>query len=65
MRVSADALREVEMALERYAAEVRGAGLAYNTESTYIGYADKFVRWLRYDFEPSSRVRERLNPRSR
>jgi len=50
--VSNSALREVELALERYRLEVEASRLRPKTKWTYLRHADTFVRWLRDDFTP-------------
>ena len=51
-RISAKALKEVEAALGDYISEVNLAPLAAETKITYTDHPSKFVRWLKYDFEP-------------
>ena len=55
-RISPAALAEVETALRDYAKEVLRAGLGEFTTNVYIDKADYFVRWLKHDFEPGSRM---------
>lgn len=55
-RISSTALAEVERALRDYSTEVLRAGLGDFATNTYIDKADQFVRWLKRDFEPGSRV---------
>ena len=57
LKISNDALREVEEALERYKVEVRESGVAPNTEKTYLPNAEQFVRWLKGEFQPGSQLR--------
>lgn len=57
MKVSFEALREVERALEAYKEEVSRAGLAEKTVWTYTRHAETFVRWLKDDFTPGERTR--------
>jgi len=55
MRISSQALKEVEAALEQYHRDVAQAGLAQTTAKTYLTHADDFVRWLKDDFVPGIR----------
>ena len=55
-KVSTQALREIEAALEEYKNEVNGTNLAQSSKETYLDHADAFVRWLKGEFEPGSRV---------
>lgn len=54
-RISMESLREIEVALGQYRAEVNQASLADNTKDTYLLHANNFVRWLKRDFEPGGR----------
>ena len=56
-RISPTALAEVEAALRDYSREVLHAGLGEFATNMYIDKADYFVRWLKRDFEPGSRVK--------
>ena len=56
-RVSKGSVQEIELALERYRAEVGRASLADNTKDTYLLHANNFVRWLKREFEPGVRSR--------
>ena len=49
----------VERAFRQYEDEVNEAPLKQNTKVTYISYADKFVRWMRGDFEPGVLAKRR------
>lgn len=55
-RISAAALTEVEAALRDYTKVVLHAGLGEYTTNVYVDKADYFVRWLKRDFEPGSRL---------
>jgi hypothetical protein len=57
MKVSANTLREVEEALDRYRKEVVAAKLARATEKTYLLHSENFVRWLKDEFEPGARLK--------
>lgn len=59
MKVSTEALAEIERALREYEKEVSSAGLKPSTEKTYLLHATHFVRWLGGDFEPGVRVKDR------
>jgi hypothetical protein len=64
MRVSAEALKEVEFALDQYIQEVwKHPKLADLSKKTYERHAKTFVRWLKDDFEPGSHT-EAGHPRS-
>lgn len=58
-KISNDALRQVQEALDRYEEEVNGSSLARNTKATYLLHANNFVRWLDDDFEPGGTLRIR------
>ena len=55
-RISPSALFEIEVALRGYYNTVEASGLSFSSQSQYIDMADRFVRWLRGNFEPGSRV---------
>ena len=55
-KVSPGTLQEVNKALERYVAELEATNLSKVSKQNYERYADCFVRWLRDDFMPGSRV---------
>lgn len=55
-RISPSALFEVEVALRNYYNTVEASALSFNSQAQYIDMADRFVRWLRGNFEPGSRV---------
>lgn len=52
IQIRAEALREVEEALERYEAEVQASRLSASAKETYLGHTRHFVRWLKGDFVP-------------
>lgn len=56
-KISRDALRQVQDALEQYEDEVDDSLLKRSTKHTYILHAQNFVRWLDDDFEPGTMVR--------
>lgn len=61
IRMSRQAVDEVEQALERYRellAELEQSGvLKENTRKTYLLHSENFVRWLRGEFDPGERNR--------
>ena len=54
MRISNDALTEVEEALKAYEQAVEEAPLTPSSKETYVNRAQLFVRWLKDDFEPGA-----------
>lgn len=50
MRISLDALREVEDALRNYEREVQSSDMTNSTKSTYVMHSTNFVRWLKGEF---------------
>lgn len=54
-RISSSALFEVETALRRYYTALEATDLTSNSQATYMDQADRFVRWLRGEFDPGSR----------
>ncbi|MDE2765163.1 MAG: hypothetical protein OXI25_01860 [Chloroflexota bacterium] len=55
-KISQDALRQVQAALENYRVEVNSKKLTSKTKKTYLLYVQFFVRWLDDDFVPGSRT---------
>jgi hypothetical protein len=56
MRVSHQALQEVEEALRAYQNEVESSKrLAPSTKRTYLSHSAEFVRWLKGDFVPGAK----------
>ena len=55
-RVSPAALTEVETALREYVREVLQVGYGAMSLNLHVDYADKFVRWLKYEFTPGERL---------
>jgi len=55
-KISPEALREVQDALDRYTAEVKGTNLAEWTKKTYLDHALQFVRWLKDEFTPGDKT---------
>jgi hypothetical protein len=49
-------MSEVETAFKLYCRAVEAADLTLSSQSTYVDRAYYFLRWLKYDFEPGSRV---------
>lgn len=55
-RTTAAVLFEVEAALRSYCDAVLSSDLTEHSQADYIRNAENFVRWLKGDFEPGSRV---------
>lgn len=55
-RITTPALFEIETALRSYCEAVLNSDLAECSKGHYINNADNFVRWLKGDFDPGSRV---------
>ena len=55
MKISADALREVEAALKTYVDEVIATDLSDSSKDVYAYHSTNFVRWLTGDFIPGTR----------
>jgi hypothetical protein len=55
-RISTAALFEIQTALRSYCSAVEASDLSKNSQATYMDMADNFVRWLRRDFDPGSRL---------
>lgn len=56
-RMATPALFEIETALRGYCEAVLTSDLSEHSQSDYINGADNFVRWLKGDFDPGSRVK--------
>ncbi len=54
LKISREALREIEASFKTYEREVCNAPLAPSTKSTYLLHSQNFVRWLSGDFVPGS-----------
>jgi hypothetical protein len=55
-RISTATLFEVQAALRSYCPAVETSDLSEHSQATYINMADNFVRWLKGDFDPGSRL---------
>jgi hypothetical protein len=55
MRVSSNALQEVETALREYAQEVQASNMTPSLKHTYLLHSENFVKWLKNDFVPGAR----------
>ena len=55
-KISQDALKQVQAALENYLVEVEASKLKMSTKATYSRHAKTFVRWLDDDFEPGGQL---------
>jgi len=54
--ISPGALAEVEGAFAQYTKLVLESDLSFFSQSEYIDRVDAFLRWLRGEFDPGSRV---------
>ncbi|WP_297020990.1 hypothetical protein [Thalassospira sp.] len=54
LKISREALREIEAAYQKYEREVESLPLASSTKTTYLSHSQNFVRWLSGDFIPGS-----------
>ena len=59
MKVTHEALRQVEEAFEAYRIEVMQTRMTSSTKATYLSHTEYFVRWLKDDFEPGKYARIR------
>jgi hypothetical protein len=55
-QISLAALSEVQAALKKYCAVILSSDLSPSSQDSYIDQADRFVRWIRGDFIPGSRM---------
>jgi hypothetical protein len=55
-QVATPTLFEIETALRSYCETVLKSDLSDHSKADYINGADNFVRWLKGDFDPGSRV---------
>jgi hypothetical protein len=55
-RISTATLFEVQAALRSYCSSVETSDLSESSQAIYINGADNFVRWLKGDFDPGSRL---------
>jgi Tfp pilus assembly protein PilX len=55
MRVSTNALQEVEAALREYEREVQASNMTPSTKYIYLLHSENFVKWLKVDFVPRGR----------
>lgn len=64
MRISPQAMKEIDSAVDAYREEIENAvktkNLKRNTADTYFPHVEQFVRWLKGDFEPGGRTKNRL-----
>jgi Tfp pilus assembly protein PilX len=57
MRVSSEALQEIEAALREYEQEVESSNMTPATQHTYLLHSENFVKWLKGEFVPGARKR--------
>lgn len=62
-KVSIEAIRQVEAALDQYEEQVETTNLKPSSKWTYILHARQCVRWLNADFEPGINLRRRISLR--
>jgi hypothetical protein len=55
-RISTAALFEIQAAFRSYCSAVEASDLSENSQATYMDMASNFVRWLKGDFDPGSRL---------
>lgn len=55
-RISASAMSEVQAALKTYCEAVMHSDLSFHSQATYVDMVNQFVRWLKFEFEPGSRM---------
>ena len=55
MRVSNEALQEIEAALREYEQEVESSNMSPATQHTYLLHSENFVKWLKGEFVPGAR----------
>ena len=55
-KISQDALRQVQAALENYITELKASKLTQSSKDTYLLHAEQFVRWLDDDFVPGGHL---------
>jgi DNA polymerase II small subunit/DNA polymerase delta subunit B len=56
MPVSKSTLSEIDSALKEYVRAVLASELSASSQAVYIDHASNFVRWLKGEFDPGSRV---------
>ena len=56
-KVDRETLRKIEVAFERYKAELQESDLKYATVTTYLLDAERFIRWLNDQYEPGEKLR--------
>jgi hypothetical protein len=49
-------MSEVQAALKAYCEAVKNSDLSFSSQATYVDMVNNFVRWLKFDFEPGSRI---------
>jgi hypothetical protein len=55
-RISPSAMSEIEAAFKVYCSAVESSDLTFSSQSTYVDRAYNFLRRLKYDFDPGSRL---------
>jgi hypothetical protein len=56
MTLSSSLLSEIDSALKEYCSVVLASDLSAASQAIYIDYATNFVRWMKGEFAPGSRV---------
>ncbi len=49
-------MSEIETAFKEYFSAVEKSDLSLSSQCTYVDHVRNFLRWLKYEFEPGSRV---------
>jgi hypothetical protein len=49
-------MSELETAFKAYCLAVEKSELSHSSQATYVDMVSGFMRWLRYEFEPGSRI---------
>jgi hypothetical protein len=49
-------MSELETAFKAYCLAVENSELTLHSKAKYVDQVDAFIRWLKYEFEPGSRI---------
>lgn len=49
-------MSEVQTAFKTYCLAVEKSELSLSSQATYVDTVNAFMRWLKYEFEPGSRI---------
>jgi hypothetical protein len=61
--ISPTTLSEVQAAFREYCSIIERSDLSPHSQATYIDMAGNFVRWMRGDFNPGSRLAPYVKPK--